>query len=106
MISVCDLMHVSDNIFFFFFSFSFFSKPLLNQNQPPDIDEYNLRRYPHSRQQQQQPYLNLDESVPQQHYYSELKPKGFLSQNADRNLYNNDDLIRASIVNQLPKKLG
>lgn len=89
---------------FVFFSL-FFSKPLLNQNQPPDIDEYNLRRYPHSRQQQQS-YMNLDESVPQQHYYPEMKSKAFLSQNGDGNLYNNDDLIRASIVNQLPKKLG
>ena len=76
----------------------------MNQNQPPDMDEYNLRRYPHSRQQQS--YLNLDESVPQQ-YYPEMKTKGYNAlQNMDGTLYNNDDLIRASIVNQLPKKLG
>lgn len=82
-----------------------FSKPISNQNQPPDMDEYKLPRYPHSRPQ---PYLGLEDSLQQRFSnYPEMKAKGFNPlQNGDDPMYNNDDLIRASIINQLPPKIG
>ncbi|XP_035231597.1 uncharacterized protein LOC118203428 isoform X2 [Stegodyphus dumicola] len=75
--------------------------PAVQQSRSSELEDYKSRRFPLQRQQ---PYLNYDESLQRSYAnYPEVKPKNYEpAPNMDDVMYSNDDLIRASIVNQLP----
>ncbi|GIY89640.1 hypothetical protein CDAR_566501 [Caerostris darwini] len=75
--------------------------PPVHQNRVSDMEEYKSRRYP---MQRQPPYMAYEEAIEKQlSNYPVMKQKHYNpSQTADDSVYSNDDLIRASLVNQLP----
>ncbi|XP_054713058.1 uncharacterized protein LOC129222539 [Uloborus diversus] len=77
------------------------SLPSIPQSQVSDMDEYKRRRFP---SQKSQPYPGYDESL-QRQYFPDSKSRNYeASENMDDSMYSNDDLIRASIVSQLPNQ--
>ncbi|GFS49425.1 hypothetical protein TNIN_158111 [Trichonephila inaurata madagascariensis] len=78
--------------------------PDIQQNRASEIEEYKSRRFPMSRQPS---YMAYEEALEKQlSGYPDLKPKHYNpSQTVDDSMYSNDDLIRASLVNQLPIEL-
>ncbi|GBN20676.1 hypothetical protein AVEN_228913-1 [Araneus ventricosus] len=78
--------------------------PAVQQNRASDVEEYKSRRYPIQRQP---PYVAYEEAMEKQLAgYPGVKPKHYNPpQVADDPVYSNDDLIRASLVNQLPIEL-
>ncbi|KAG8197731.1 hypothetical protein JTE90_001652 [Oedothorax gibbosus] len=78
--------------------------PSMPQNRASEIEEYKARRYPMHRPL---PYRAYEEAIEKQlASYPDMKQKVYdASRNVEEPAYSNDDLIRASLVNQLPMEL-
>nr|XP_042895126.1 uncharacterized protein LOC107446927 isoform X2 [Parasteatoda tepidariorum] len=71
------------------------------QNRASENEGYKPHRVALERQQ---PYLTYDD-VLQKQLYPEMKPKSYPTRNMEDSVYNSDDLIRASLVNQIPMEM-